>query len=96
MTRNTNKKEKLSDKNEEWYNERMDVFDLYWDDKIDLETFKEKIAEVDFKYKNPDEYRIKQIVETKTKIEELEEYKELHKDVIEEYERLKEDKKNDA
>ena len=91
--KNINKKKKLSETNEEWFNDRLAVFDLFWEDKIDFETFKEKFAEVDLKYKNPDEYNKREIAKTRAKIEELKEYKDHHRDIIDKYEQLKEDLK---
>lgn len=92
MTRSTSKRERLSDKNPAWYNERWEAFELYWNNQIDKQTFKQKIEEIDFKYKHPDEYRTRDIEKTQKLIEELkEEYEttgDLDKEKIEEMEAL--------
>ena len=35
----------------EWHKARLKVLDEFWDDKIDFETFKERIKEIDNKFK---------------------------------------------
>ena len=32
---------------EEWYDARLDVFDEFWNNKIDFDTFKSEIEKID-------------------------------------------------
>jgi len=102
MTRSISKKERLSDKHPAWFNERMDAFDLYWENKISKEEFQKKIGEIDYKYKHPEEFMKKDIEKTQREIDEYrkeyeitgkiddEKIKEM-KALIEKYEHLKEE-----
>ncbi len=102
MTRSTNKKERLSDKNPAWFNERWEVFELYWENKINKQEFQKRIEEIDFKYKHPEEFMKKDIEKTQREIDEYrkeyeitgkidEEKIEEMKALIEKYEQLKEE-----
>jgi len=100
--RSSNKKERLSEKNPAWFNERMDAFDLYWENKINKEEFQKRIEEIDFKYKHPEEFMKEDIEKTQREIDEYrkeyeitgkidEEKIEEMKALIEKYEQLKEE-----
>ena len=68
---NINEVKTLGKISEEWYEDRKKVLDRYWENEIDLETFKKELAEVDFKHKNPDEFRKKKIEYYKQKVENI-------------------------
>lgn len=72
MMKKSNKKS-LKDTNEEWYNARLDVLERFWTNEIDFEKFKEEIAEVDNRFRNPDEYLKKEIEAKKERIAQLRE-----------------------
>lgn len=74
MMKNTNSGDDLmtlKEKNPAWYDARLEVLNRLWDNKIDFETFEQEIAEVDMKYKHPDDYIKKRIEQLKGKFEDL-------------------------
>ena len=67
---------RLSEKNPAWYDARIKVLDRFFDNIIDFETFKQEIAEVDDKYRNPEKLTEIEIIEMKQKIEKYKKYAE--------------------
>lgn len=86
MMKNT---KKLSDSNPAWYDARIKVLDRFFDNIIDFETFKQQIAEVDEKYRNPEKLTETEILQMEQKIEKKRSYLELINDLDYDPERAK-------